>query len=302
MLLKDIINKGVETVSMRYPQGEAKEMVFAYIEDVFGFKRHAHILNPELQLSEESASASLADFMRMAAGEPLQYVTGKAYFYGREYKVTPSVLIPRQETEILCMEAVQAVSSFTGGCHSDFRVLDLCTGSGCIAWTMALEMPGLKVKAVDISEAALKVASSQEFSEEMAATGACSPVFLKEDVLLGPDNSTLSEEKYDVIVSNPPYVMESEKAQMRANVLEHEPHLALFVPDEDPLKFYRAVASWAASLLSEKGVGIVEINEALGNETAEVFKKAGFDKLEIIRDLHEKERFVKFSHMDFVSK
>lgn len=302
MLLKDIISKGVETVSILYPQGEAKEMVFAYIEDVLGFKRHAHILNPELCLSQESVSGTLADFKRMASGEPLQYVTGKAYFYGREYKVNPSVLIPRQETEILCREALQIMSSFTGDRHPDFRVLDLCTGSGCIAWTMALEMPGLHVEAADISDPALEVASSQEFSEEMSETGAFPPVFVKADVLSGPENSTLRDGRYDLILSNPPYVMESEKAQMRVNVLEHEPHLALFVPDEDPLKFYRAVASWAGSLLTQTGVGIVEINESLGTETAEVFRMAGFETVEIIRDLHEKERFVKFSRRNFISK
>ena len=172
------------------------------------------------------------------------------------------------------------------------EILDMCTGSGCIAWTLALELPGSQVTAVDISDGALEVASSQDFSEEISRTGAVKPIFIKADVLRGPEEC--AELKFDIIVSNPPYVMDSEKTLMRTNVLDHEPHLALFVPDDDPLKFYRAVADWSVKLLKDEGVGIVEINEALGKETAEVFLSSGFRSVEIVRDLHEKDRFVRF--------
>ena len=153
------------------------------------------------------------------------------------------------------------------------------------------------MSAVDISEGALEVAASQNFKEEISSTGAQKPMFLKADVLQEPEKcpEVSSAGKFDIIVSNPPYVMHSEKASMRTNVLNHEPHLALFVPDEDPLKFYRAVARWAAVLLKDDGTGIVEINEALGKETAELFREAGFDNAEIIKDLNEKDRFVRFS-------
>ena len=171
------------------------------------------------------------------------------------------------------------------------RLLDMCTGSGCIAWTLALEMPGAEVTAVDISDGALAVASTQDFAEEMARTGACAPKFLKADVLSHPDSSFC---QFDIIVSNPPYVMDKEKALMRANVLDHEPHLALFVPDDDPLIFYRAVAEWAAVLLAKDGLGVVEINEALGRETAELFLERGFGSAEVIRDLSGRDRFVRF--------
>lgn len=291
MLLKDIISKGTETVSMLYPQGEAKEMVFAYIEDVFGYKRHAHVLHPDLELSGSQTAQAMADFARMASGEPLQYVTGKAFFYGREFKVDQNVLIPRQETEILCQEVLKSVNASPSHC----RILDLCTGSGCIAWTLSLEMPGSKVQAVDISSGALSVASSQDFEEEVTRTGALKPDFIMADVLKGPQEGIFKNAQFDVIVSNPPYVMDSEKVLMRANVLEHEPHLALFVPDTDPLKFYKAVAVWASALLSPEGFAVVEINEALGKETADVFVEAGFTDVQIIKDLHEKDRFVRFS-------
>lgn len=311
MLLKDIIYKGIETVSVLYPEGEAREMVFAYMEDVFGLKRHAHILNPDITLSDEDSSKALAAFARMSEGEPLQYITGKAYFYGREFKVTPDVLIPRGETEIMVSVLSQAGITETHACDSigqlpPVSVLDLCTGSGCIAWSLALENPGVDVTAVDISEGALSVASSQDFDQELARSGAHKPVFLKGDVLKGPMACPglvrPASGKFDIIVSNPPYVMDSEKQAMRTNVLEHEPHLALFVPDDDPLIFYSAIAQWAQVLLADEGEGMVEINEALGKETAQICSDAGFIYTEIVRDLHGKDRFVRFSKVPLRKK
>ena len=171
------------------------------------------------------------------------------------------------------------------------RVLDLCTGSGCIAWTMALENPDAEVVAVDISDAALEVASSQDFSDELSRTGAKAPVFVKADVLADVPFAG----QFDIILSNPPYVMDTETALMRTNVLDHEPHLALFVSDDDPLIFYRAVARWASRLLSSSGFGIVEINEALGAETAQVFIDAGFPTAQVLQDFSGRDRFVHFS-------
>ena len=289
MYLKELIIKGNETVSVAYPEREAKEMVFAYLEAVLGTKRHTHIVEPEYMVPEDKVEMSMNAFERMAAGEPLQYIVGMAWFYGRQFRVTPDVLIPRPETE----ELVDSVLKQSAGVRKSENILDLCTGSGCIAWTLALEMPGACVTAVDISEGALSVASSQDFDQEMAQTGANGPKFVKADVL----QETLPlgcEEKYDIIVSNPPYVMDSEKALMRTNVLDHEPHLALFVPDDDPLKFYKALALHASRLLKEDGFGVVEINEALGQETAELFVQEGL-RAEVVKDLFEKDRFVKFS-------
>ena len=330
MLLKDLIRKGIETVSVCYSEREAKEIVSAYMEDVFCIKRYQSSLTPDMEMSEGQACQAGRDFARIAAGEPLQYVTGKAFFYSREFRVTPDVLIPRQETELLCRSSVSHLTSKRGALPADRHlpdgnapslqsyshssVLDLCTGSGCIAWTLALELPGAQVTAVDISEGALEVASSQDFTEEMATTGAFRPTFIKADVLENPAvccalfsgagsgdckmldaETSTPRQKFDIIVSNPPYVKDSEKALMRTNVLDHEPHLALFVPDDDPLKFYRAVAKWAQELLAEDGVAMVEINEALGKETARVFIDAGFSQVEIVKDLHEKDRFVRFT-------
>lgn len=285
MLLKSLISKGVETVSAAYPEREAREMVYSFLEDLVGTKRHTHIVEPEYEVADEAAEVAMSGFERMASGEPLQYVTGYADFYGRRFHVTPDVLIPRPETEMLCREVL--LSSRTS-------IVDLCTGSGCIAWTLALEIPGAEVTAVDISEGALSVASSQDFSEEVARTGAVSPKFIKADVLTDVPDSLRAGEGFDILVSNPPYVMDKEKALMRTNVLDHEPHLALFVSDDDPLVFYRAVSRWAQALLRPGGFGIVEINEALGPETAAVFEADEFVDVKVIKDLSDRDRFVSF--------
>lgn len=287
MRLKLLKSKGVETLMRVYPEQEAREMVFACLEHFIGTKRHTHIIEPQYEVEEQQVSVVMQAFEKLAAGEPLQYVTGKAYFYGREFHVTSDTLIPRPETELLCRMAVD------GSPIINPRVLDLCTGSGCIAWTLALEFPRADVTAVDISDGALAVASSQDFAEEMTQTGAVAPRFIKTDVLAGP--AAFLGQRFDLILSNPPYVMDKEKALMRSNVLDHEPHLALFVSDDDPLIFYRAVAEWAAQLLSSDGVGVVEINEALGEETAEVFRSKGFAGAVVVKDLYEKDRFVRFT-------
>ena len=306
MLLRNLINECTQTVSTLYPEGEAREMVFALFEHILGTRRHTHIIEPAYEVPAEKVDNVLAAVARLAGGEPLQYVLGTACFYGRDFKVSPSVLIPRPETEILCRSAVDMLS---GSCESLYpdrisqdspagrrlRMLDLCTGSGCIAWTMALENPDAEVVAVDISDAALEVASSQDFSDELSRTGAKEPVFVKADVLADVPADGPFAEEFDIILSNPPYVMDKEKALMRTNVLHHEPHLALFVSDDDPLIFYRAVARWASRLLSSSGFGIVEINEALGAETSQVFIDAGFSTAQILQDFSGRDRFVHFS-------
>ena len=333
MILRDLIKQSTETISQTYPEREAREMVLAYLCHTLGIQRHTHIIEPSFEVPSDRIEEIMSAVDRMAAGEPLQYIIGEASFYGRTFHVTPSVLIPRPETELLCRLALDYLSDretrddakcsnaplpLAGGgimpfphswhasevslsvSDNQYRILDLCTGSGCIAWTMALERPGACVTAVDISDDALAVASSQDFVDEMQQTGALSPEFVKADVLsddLADIISNASEdgdEQFDLLLSNPPYVMDKEKALMRSNVLDHEPHLALFVPDDDPLKFYKAIARHSARLLSADGMGIVEINEALGPETAALFTAAGFADVRIENDLNDRPRFVIF--------
>jgi release factor glutamine methyltransferase len=281
MLLRDLISKGTETISQAFPEREAREMVLMFLQHSIGTSRHTHILEPLYEVSEEASAEALGAFGRMASGEPIQYIIGKAYFYDREFKVTPDVLIPRPETELLVREAVNWARC-SG--RKSLRVLDLCTGSGCIAWSLALELPGSEVTAVDISDGALAVAAGQEFESDNA------PKFIKADVLSGPVEGLGT---FDMILSNPPYVMDSEKALMRKNVLDHEPWLALFVSDEDPLLFYRAVAEWAKLLLKPEGLCLVEINESLGRQTAKVFEDTGFRDVEVLQDLNSRDRFIR---------
>lgn len=300
MKLTELIKQGTSAISRLYPEREAREMVLAYLCHTLGITRHTHLVEPSYEVAADRMDRIMGDISRMASGEPLQYVVGQASFYGRDFHVTPSVLIPRPETELLCRLALDFVKASSGS----LRILDLCTGSGCIAWTMALEMPGAEVTAVDISDNALEIAAGQDFAAEMAHTGAHRPHFIKADVLSDEILSILHENlpykssedpssrRFDMILSNPPYVMDKEKALMRTNVLDHEPHLALFVPDDDPLMFYRAIASHAALLLSDSGVCMVEINEALGSETASLFTAAGFTDVRIVSDLNDRPRFV----------
>ena len=281
MLLRELISKGTETISQAFPEREAREMVLMFLQHSIGTSRHTHILEPLYEVSEEASAEALGAFGRMASGEPIQYIIGKAYFYDREFDVTPDVLIPRPETELLVREAVNWARR-SG--RKSLRVLDLCTGSGCISWSMALELPGTEVTAVDISDGALAVASGQKFECDVP------PKFIKADVLAGPVEGLGS---FDMILSNPPYVMDSEKALMRRNVLDHEPWLALFVSDDDPLIFYRAVAAWAKQLLKSDGLCLVEINESLGRQTAKVFEDTGFRDVEVLQDLNSRDRFIR---------
>ena len=285
MLLSDFVKDSAAALGRLYPSPEARSIVSMLCEERLGVKSYAHIVEPGLVIPENEAERLCSDVKRLSAGEPVQYVLGFSWFRGRKFKVNPSVLIPRPETEQLVGEALAFLRTPGHG----GKVLDLCTGSGCIAWSIALEMPGTAVTAVDISEPALDLARSQ-FSD--LPPGVVAPRFLCSDVLAGCPGL---EGDFDLVLGNPPYVMEKEKALMRANVLEHEPALALFVPDDDPLRFCRAIASIARRVMSSSGEGIVEINETLGSESAGVFRDAGYEKTEILEDFLSRNRFVRFS-------
>jgi release factor glutamine methyltransferase len=298
MLLKDFIKESKEKLSMVYPEKEAGSLLNLVSESILEVQRYTHIVDPAHQVEGAKLGKAQKVVERLVNGEPIQYILGKAHFYGYDFNVTPDVLIPRQETELLCKMAIEEAGrklrmrKAFGKSAEPVRILDMCTGSGCIAWTIALGMPGVEVYAVDISEEALKVAKGQPFAKLVAEQGGKAPKFSKMDVL--DMEQSCSFKPFDIIVSNPPYVMEKERALMKKNVLDHEPELALFVPDEDPLKFYKAIREWSDKLLNHPGVVIMEINEALGRETADLFKGKHGDKEEIIDDIYSKNRFVRF--------
>ncbi|HBH08389.1 MAG TPA: peptide chain release factor N(5)-glutamine methyltransferase [Rikenellaceae bacterium] len=299
MLLKDFLNAGVARLEPLYPTKEARNIMLMLCENRIGTKSYTHIVEPEYQIKDKFLDGLNADLERLAAGEPVQYVLGFADFCGLRFKVTPEVLIPRPETELLCREAIkigsrmQRMRKAYGKQARPVRVLDLCTGSGCIAWTVALNIPGAEVIGVDISEGAVAVASSQDFAMTIKETEAAAPRFVVADVLA--ESHPFVDGDFDLILSNPPYIMESQKAQMRANVLNYEPSTALFVDDGNPLVFYRSIAALSRTCLSAEGKGLTEINELFGPETAKVFSDAGFSKTEVVKDFYDKNRFVFYS-------
>lgn len=294
MLLSEFISNASLALETLYPAAEAHNMVLMLCSHLLGTKSYTHIVEPSFEIPEGRIAGLEAALARLRAGEPIQYVLGRAEFCDLTFRLTPAVLIPRPETEMLVREAVAEAGRIQrsrapyGAAAQNVRVLDLCTGSGCIAWAVALAVPGVKVTGVDISEDALEVARNQDFSAELKKTGALAPSFIRADVLA--EQPGLGE--FDLILSNPPYVMEKEKTEMRPNVLDYEPALALFVPDDDPLLFYRGIAAWSKALLSPGGMGLSEINEALGPETAAVFSSAGFTEVAPVKDYFGKNRFV----------
>lgn len=296
MLLNDFVKEGIAALKNLYSEKESRKMILMLCEDIIGTKSYTHIVEPQYEISDAGCTALYAALERLKKGEPIQYVTGKADFSGFRFNVTPDVLIPRPETELLCREAIKFGSRIQrmripyGRNAEPVRVLDLCTGSGCIAWTLALSIPGCRVVGVDISESALAVAAGQDFTQKLKETGAVKPEFIKADVLDTGQDFKYSQ--FDMILSNPPYIRESEKSGMRSNVLDFEPSQALFVSDDDPLVFYRAIAAWSRRFLSPEGAGMTEINETLGPQTEELFRAEGYTHTEIEKDFYDKNRFI----------
>ncbi len=296
MLLAEFVKAGTKALESLYPQKEARSIVLMLCEEVLGTERYTHIVEPEFKIDDKKLPELEAAMERLKKMEPVQYVLGHTEFYGRTFKVDPAVLIPRPETELLCRDAIKLgmrvyrMRSPYGKNAEPVRILDLCTGSGCIAWTMALSIPGSRVTAVDISDAALEVAAGQDFASELKSKETFKPEFIKADVLDSEQEIELGP--FDMVLSNPPYIMESEKEDMRRNVLEYEPESALFVPDDDPLLFYRAIARWSQRFMSPDGVGLSEVNESLARQTETVFKAAGYAHTEIVRDLSDKNRYI----------
>jgi release factor glutamine methyltransferase len=220
---------------------------------------------------------------RLNASEPIQYITGEAFFYGLKFKVSEAVLIPRPETEELVELVLKHSKSFINP-----TILDIGTGSGCIAVSLAKKHPQAIVSAWDISESALEIANKNAIFNQVDVN------FEKVDIL-----NVNQKQQFDIVVSNPPYIAQSEAIDMRANVLNHEPHLALFVENDNPLVFYKAIAAFCKTNLKSGGRFFVEINETLGKETAEVFQNEGCVAIEIIKDMYGKERFVMGMMTDF---
>ncbi|MEG2181180.1 MAG: peptide chain release factor N(5)-glutamine methyltransferase [Bacteroidales bacterium] len=262
-----------------YPPEEVEQFIAILFRQVCHYSRADIIIHKNSKLSESLALEIRRFTQRLKAYEPIQYVLGSAPFLDYEFHVRPGVLIPRPETEEL-IELIGRENPKAG-----LQVLDIGTGSGCIAVSLALRLPEAKVTAFDISDDALAIA------RENATLNNARVNFRQTDIL----NYDPTPEKalFDIIVSNPPYVCESEKEEMTDNVLKYEPHLALFVPDTDPLLFYRQIARHALTLLRPEGKLYYEINARFGRETKEMLEQLGYRDVVIIQDIHRKERMIR---------
>ena len=260
-----------------YPAEEVRSLTHRIIEYVSGLPIHRQLLFEDKKLSPDKRQRMTEIVRRLVASEPLQYVLGEALFCGLSFVVNPSVLIPRPETEQLTMQILRQAMT------PKARILDIGTGSGCMAVVLAKNLPQADVTAIDISPDALTVAAYNAERNHVIIR------FRQADI------RTVSPESFpafDVIVSNPPYVRESEKADMKPHVLDWEPHGALFVSDDDPLAFSRCIAGFALRKLTPSGTLFLEINEALGTKTVAMLHTEGFHTVELMRDLWGKDRFI----------
>ena len=271
-----------QSLTPLYDAGEAQAIVRTVLDVEYGMTLTDIICGKVNELSSDEERNLEEIITRLQNGEPVQYVLGEADFAGRTFHVEPGVLIPRPETAELCQWIEEDVSSLDADERK--QILDICTGSGCIAITLGLNIPNSEVTGWDISEDALRIAQG---NVEMLKAGNVRIEY--QDALMLPK----AAETADIIVSNPPYICEKEKADMEKNVLEHEPSIALFVPDEDPLKFYRAIAEYASSALKPEGALYFEINPIYEKETWEMLEELGFKDIETKEDAFGKKRMMK---------
>ena len=267
------IHKGLATV---YTDGEIKALTRILATELLGVSQMAFYMKDDIALTAEQATLLDSAIERLQQHEPIQYILGYSDFCGLRFKVTPATLIPRPETS----ELVKWIASEANGKEN---ILDIGTGSGCIAVSLAHRMPQVTVSAWDISAEALAVAT------ENSKANNCAVTFREVDILAYQPN----DEQFDIIVSNPPYIKEVEKELMEANVLDWEPHTALFVPDNDPLLFYRTIAQKATTMLRPGGKLYFEINRAYGKATCDMLASIGYTDIELRKDFAENDRMIR---------
>ena len=312
-----------QSLTPLYDAGEAQAIVRTVLDVKYGMTLTDIICGKVNEISADEERKLEEIIIRLQKGEPVQYVLGEADFAGRTFHVEPGVLIPRPETAELCQWIEEDMAGKSTVSSEDFsedspqatddarQILDICTGSGCIAITLGLNIPNSEVTGWDISEDALRIAQGNvemlkarnvriEYQDALALQKAAETdnekmkvTADKEVVKSKGEAKTPSTQKWDMIVSNPPYICEKEKADMEKNVLEHEPSLALFVPDEDPLKFYRAIAEYASSALKSGGALYFEINPIYEKETREMLLKLDFKDIETKEDAFGKKRMMR---------
>ena len=274
--MRTIAKKIEEGLANIYSDGEIKALTRIIATELLGVSQMAYFLKDNITLTAEQEALLDNAIERLKKQEPIQYILGYCDFCGLRFKVTPATLIPRPETS----ELVEWIASEATGSES---ILDIGTGSGCIAISLAHRVPQSTVTAWDISHEAIAVATENSKANGLAVT------FGQVDILAYEPTGEL----FDIIVSNPPYIKENEKGSMHANVLDWEPHTALFVPDNDPLLFYRTIAEKSLTLLKPGGRLFFEINRAHGKETKEMLAALGYTDIELRKDFAENDRMIR---------
>lgn len=272
----------LQLLRQHYGEGEGYALYRMLMEERFGLSHTDILLGKDKEIPEESQASLEKITARLLENEPLQYILGYEHFFGHKFAVESGVLIPRRETELLVHHALEKAQEMNAAGQP--KILDIGTGSGCIAVSMALA--GCEVTAMDVSRKALDIASRN--AQKLGAQ-----VIFVQDNILQP---SLCMNRWDVIVSNPPYVCLHEMESMNKNVLEYEPVEALFVPDYNPLIFYKAIASYALSHLNLGGWLCLEINEAYPDEMGSLLSSFGFQDVQIMQDQYDKKRFA-FAHI-----
>ncbi|MBQ2906877.1 MAG: peptide chain release factor N(5)-glutamine methyltransferase [Bacteroidales bacterium] len=277
-LVKDIRKYYCELLCSLYEKDEANAMILILFKYYFNIDRVRMVLEPDLRLSESEMLKIHFAVKDLLRNKPIQYVTGETEFCDLKFKVNENVLIPRPETAEMISKIVNSQHSTV---NNHCSIIDIGTGSGCIAISLAKMISNSNVYALDISEEALKIAKENAFNNNVNVS------FIHDDILNLKNNI---ETKFDIIVSNPPYVRELEKAEMHNNVLGWEPHKALFVSDNDPLIFYRSILEFAKTHLKDNGEVWFEINEYLGKEMSDLCHELGFSNVKIYKDFRDRDR------------
>jgi release factor glutamine methyltransferase len=277
----------IDALSTIYDSQEAKSLTWLSINAASKLERAKYLSMRDEEIPAADLEKLFEILEQLKIGLPLQYILGETEFYDLKFKVNPSVLIPRPETEELVDWALITIREMKGETEV-LKIVDLGTGSGCIPISIKKYIPLADISAIDISKEALNTA------KQNAEINNTEIKFLEDDIL-NPINQELINTQYDIIISNPPYVTDSEKLEMHQNVLNHEPHSALFVPDNEALKFYIAIADFAFNHLNKNGFLFLEINENFGKETGELLTKQGFKSVEIRQDMYGKDRIIKAS-------
>ena len=283
MILKEFRVYFTDALSEIYPKTEIDTFFFLLIEEKLNLQRVDTVMKPDFLITDVLLSELKEIINRLKKEEPIQYILGNTEFYGLPFNVNENTLIPRPETEELVEWVLKEVAELQSCKVAKLSILDIGTGTGCIPISLAKNLSDVKISAIDVSSGALTIAQQNATLNNVEIS------FLEMDIL---ETEELPQQ-YNIIISNPPYVRELEKVEINNNVLENEPHLALFVDDDNPLIFYAKIAGLAKNHLTKDGILFFEINQYLGKETVEMLQQKGFSNIELKKDLFGNDRMIK---------